>query len=136
MIFAMDAESFRSENPTIREMGRRIFENATSLLFRIYAIVIIICPWVRKYWHVAIVPKDVEQFFTGLMRDAIEHRQRNNISRVDYMDHLLQVQKAKSLSNLEMAALSMTFFLDGFETSSIFVAHVLFQVSRKETLSF
>jgi Cytochrome P450 len=126
-IFAMDAESFQSEKPVIREMGRKIFGD-TSFMFNAYFILVTMFPVINKIYKMPFVKKEVENFFSGLMRDAIAHRQTNNISRVDYMEYLLQLQKNKSLTSLEMAAHSVTFFLDGFETSSIFIAHTLFEV--------
>lgn len=85
-------------------------------------------PSLFKLFRIGFVPKDTETFFRDLMRQAIEHRKNNNINSQDYLDFLLQMQKKKSLSDLEVAANGITFFLDGLETSAIGMAHVLFEV--------
>jgi hypothetical protein len=90
-IFAMDAESFKSEKPVIREMGRRIF-GEVGFWFNVYFILVSVFPFISQIYKMPFVKKDVENFFSGLMGDAIAYRKKNNISRVDYMEYLLQLQ--------------------------------------------
>jgi cytochrome P450 len=123
----MDAESFTNDTPIIREMGRKVF-GTPSMLMNAYFILVTIIPVVRRICKVSFVPRVVEQFFTGLMKDAMDHRKINKTTRVDYLEYLIRLQQEKGLSNLDLAAHSMTFFLDGFETSSIFISHALCEV--------
>jgi hypothetical protein len=123
----MDAESFTNETPIIREMGSKLF-GTPSLLRNAYFILVTIIPAFSKIYKMPLVPKVAEDFFTGLMKDAMDHRKNNKTNRVDYLEYLMRLQQEKGLSNLDLAAHSMTFFFDGFETSSIFISNVLFEV--------
>lgn len=71
------------------------------------------------------VSKRVESFFVKLTEDAINLRAEQKTERDDYLNYLLQLKKKKNLENIDVVAHTITFFLDGFETSSIVIAHVI-----------
>lgn len=125
-VFAMDAESFTKEKPEIREVGRRIMKPDFSIIlkFMLYGIF----PILKKFVKFTFLPKDIEVFFTDLMNQALRYRRDNNITRADYLDHLIQMKEKKNLTELDLAAHTVTFFLDGFDTSSVFIAHALYLV--------
>lgn len=77
-----------------------------------------------------IVPKEVELFFTKILSDTIKMRKEQNIQRDDFINYLLESNEKKEISHLEMAADTVTFFLDGFETSSHVIALTLFHLSK------
>ncbi|KAL1396483.1 hypothetical protein pipiens_001043 [Culex pipiens pipiens] len=83
-----------------------------------------------KLLNVGLIPKSVEKFFTNLMSEALKHREQKGIKRVDYLEHLISLRNKKNISELDMAAHGVTFFIDGFETSSIAMAFVLYEVAR------
>jgi hypothetical protein len=98
------------------------------------------------------VPVEVEKFFTKLTQEALEYRKANHSDRIDFLEYLGQLKEKKNLTNLDTgliinssnfiglvsnqvllyfsAAHCITFFVDGFETSSIFISYVLYAVSR------
>lgn len=82
-----------------------------------------------KVFPFGIVDKKVEHFFTKVMEDAIQLRKTSNINRDDFLSFLLELQRKKNLQPIEMAAHTLTFFLDGFETSSSTMAHTLFRLA-------
>lgn len=113
-IFNADAESFTKEKPEIREMGRRIFQNSgfLTVLFILYAFF----PFLSKIRKIKMVSTEVENFFTNLMRQAVEHRQKNKIVRDDYLAFLIGMRDKKNFSELDMAAHGVTFFIGKWQS--------------------
>lgn len=70
-----------------------------------------------------------EEFFEKLMRDACIHRESSIDKRADFLEYLIDLQQRKGGTRLDTAANGLTFFLDGFDTSSIFMFFVLYEVS-------
>ncbi|XP_052863532.1 uncharacterized protein LOC128270166 [Anopheles cruzii] len=131
-IFAADAQSFTKEKAEIREMGRKL----TDPSFRVVLIFLLIgiVPALKKLIPIAFVPKPVEQFFTKLMEDAVEYREKNHVKRSDYLEHLINLKAKKQISSLDMAAHGVTFFIDGFETSSLAMSFALYEVARNQAV--
>lgn len=131
-IFAMDAGSFTKEKPEIREVGRRMMKPDFNIILKL--MIFGMFPFLKKLFKAAFIAKDVEVFFTDLMNQALRYRKDNNINRLDYLDYLIQLKEKKGLTELDLAAHTVTFFVDGFETSSIFIAHALFLVSSTNNI--
>ncbi|XP_058454845.1 probable cytochrome P450 28a5 [Malaya genurostris] len=126
-IFAIDAQSFTKEKPEIREMGRRIMDFNLIAQFALAALTFF--PSIVKVYKFSLLPKDVEEFFIRIMSDAIRHRKQNNVVRNDYLDHLLSLEAKKNISELDIAGHGVSFFADGFETSSSIMSYCLFDLA-------
>jgi cytochrome P450 len=126
-IFNADAQSFTKDKPEIREMGRKLMDFA-SRTAQFKFIILILFPWITKFKKIAFVPKDANDFFINVMEQAVKLRESSNIKRDDYLAYLIDLQKKKSLANIDMAAHGVTFFTDGFETSSLAIAYMLYEV--------
>lgn len=128
-IFGVDAQSFTKENPEIREMGRRLF--APSSIFIIKMFLIGAIPFLKKFLSMKFIEDDTENFFKGLMDQALKYRDDNKVQREDFLEYLIQLKKKKGINNIDMAAHTISFFTDGFETSSVAIAHVLYEVRNR-----
>ncbi|XP_058821757.1 probable cytochrome P450 28a5 [Topomyia yanbarensis] len=126
-IFAIDAQSFTKEKPEIREMGRRILE--FNFLVQLATAALTFFPSIKNFYKFTFIPKDVEAFFIRIMTDAIRHRKQNKIVRNDYLDHLLSLEEKKNISEVDMAGHGVSFFADGFETSSIVMTNCLLDLA-------
>ncbi|EAT41341.1 AAEL006992-PA [Aedes aegypti] len=127
-IFACDAQSFTSGKPEIREQGRKLMEQSfSSFLILLF---IINFPTLAKIFKIGLVPKSLEKFFTDLMKEAISHRDASGTNRVDYLDYLISLRNKKEISELDMAAHGVTFFIDGFETSSVAISFMLYEIAK------
>ncbi|EAT41345.1 AAEL007010-PA [Aedes aegypti] len=126
-VFAIDAQSFSKDKPEIREMGRRIMD--FNFRAQIILMITTFLPSVKKFYKFTFLPREVEQFFIRIMKDAIRHRKENNIVRNDYLDHLLSLQEKKQISEIDMAGHGVSFFADGFETSSTVMTNCLFDLA-------
>lgn len=107
-IFNADAESFDKEHPEIMEKGLTIFEATPSLI--IISTIHAIFPFLRKIIKIRFIKKDIEEFFTNLMQQAIDLREKHKINRDDFLAFLMDLRKKKNLSDLDMAARGITFF--------------------------
>ncbi|KAG5671159.1 hypothetical protein PVAND_001372 [Polypedilum vanderplanki] len=128
-IFNADAQSFTKEKPEIREMGRKLVD-FTSTFFLIQFIILSMFPWINNIYKFSFTPKDVSKFFINLMEQAVTIREKSNIKRDDYLSYLIELKKKKNLANIDMAAHGVTFFTDGFETSSLAIAYMLYEIAN------
>jgi cytochrome P450 len=126
-IFNADAQSFTKEKPEIREMGRKLIDFLGGFA-QFQVILLSIFPWINNIYKIKFVTKEVNDFFMNIMEQAVKLRESSNIKREDYLAHLIDLKKKKSLSSLEMASHAVTFFTDGFETSSLAIAYILYEV--------
>ncbi|CAD7092573.1 unnamed protein product [Hermetia illucens] len=68
-----------------------------------------------------------------LMKEAIKIRQSTKCDRVDFLNYLLELREKKNLSEIEVAAHTITFFVDGFETSSILISNCIRCLAQHES---
>jgi cytochrome P450 len=125
-IYGIDAGSFNNEKPEIREMGRLLFAPATMVFFKIFLLSSF--PFLKKFMTIQFTETRVQTFFTNLMQQALEYREKSKIHREDFLDYIINLRKKKHISDTEMAAHTISFFSDGFETSSIGIAHNIYEV--------
>lgn len=126
--FGIEAKSFDEADCFIRKMGTGITSFGT--ITYIYLAVTSIFPIVRKFWKRSLVSKSTEQFFVQIMKDGIDYRINSNIDRADYLNYLIQIKKQKNLEDIDLAAHGISFFVDGFDTSSLVIAHTLYEIGR------
>lgn len=127
-LFAVDAGALRAEESVIRNMAKEMLK--PSLKLAILFMVSEICPSVNKVLRIPFIDKPVERFFTKLMKDAADHRRKSKLDKADVMQYLLALQDKKNLNDVELIANAITFFLDGYETSSVSMALILFEIAR------
>lgn len=126
VIYGIDSKSFENtENCQIRQNGSSIFESSSTIV--IYFTLVSIFPFIKKLYKV--VPKSVEQFFQNLLNEAIKMRKESKIEREDFLSYLLDLKEKKNLSKMDMAAHTITFFLDGFETSTAVITYALYHLA-------
>lgn len=125
--FNADAQSFAKENPEIRAMGKK-FVQALSSFGLTQFLLTSLFPGIQNLLGLRIMDKESEDFFLNLMFQAIKLRDSSNIQRDDYLSFLIELRKKKSITDIEMAAHGITLFMDGFETSSVGIAHILYEV--------
>lgn len=128
VIYGIDSKSFENTENTcqIRQNGSSIFESSSTIV--IYFTLVSVFPIIKKLYKV--VPKSVEQFFQNLLNEAIKMRKESNIKREDFLSYLMDLKKKKNLSKMDMAAHTITFFLDGFETSTAVISYALYHLAR------
>lgn len=128
-VYGVEAGAFEDGECKIREMGAKLMSQSLSI--QLYFLFVSLFPRMTNICRMRMVTHDTERFFADLMETAIRLRKETKSDRVDFLNYLLQLQEKKNLSTLEMAAHTMTFFLDGFETSSILISNCLQLVSSE-----
>lgn len=108
--YAIDAQAF-TENPSdILHFGIRLWKNIIGSTS-------------------STVSKEVNQFFVDFMKQAIQYRRYNNLQSNDLLNFIISLKDKKNSSDIESAAHGVTFFLNGFETSSIALCYTLYELS-------
>jgi cytochrome P450 family 6/cytochrome P450 family 28 len=128
-IYGIDAHSFTEDNPPVREMGKKLLEPSATLILKIFLLASF--PFLKNIVSIKFTADDVQSFFVDLMDQALKYREENNVQREDFLDYVINLQKKKNIDKLEMASHTISFFTDGFETSSLAICHALYEVSMQ-----
>lgn len=129
-VLGISSRSF-SDNPTpLVGMIKKTFEQSFGFIF--YNTVATLWPPIRKIYSVPFFTKEVENFFFDIMQRAINLRRENgeHRNRADFLNYMLQLQEKKGLDTMMLTSHTMTFLTDGFETTSLVLAHTLLQLAR------
>ncbi|EFA05683.1 cytochrome P450 6a2 [Tribolium castaneum] len=137
--FGLDCNSFKEENSPFRVYGRRVFDRSGFIrtLKRTFASNF---PNLAKLVNIALVPRDISDFFINIVKDTVEYREKNKIVRNDFLQLLLDLKTEESgndgtaLTFEEIAAQSFVFFIAGFETSSTTMAFALYELARHQDI--
>lgn len=132
-VLGLSAQSFSDRPTPVMANIKALFEQTLYISLSFAAMALI--PSLRRVKKWRFIPKHVERFFVDFMGAAIEARKGQVAagqlaSRVDFLDYIQQLAKKKSLSTREVSACSMTFLLDGFETTATILAHTLLLLGR------
>ncbi|XP_070498289.1 probable cytochrome P450 28a5 [Chironomus tepperi] len=76
------------------------------------------------------ITRDVNQYFIRIANHAVERRRYSNEKRNDLLNYIISLKDKRNFSEIETAAHAMTFWLDGFETSSLALCYVLYELSK------
>ncbi|KAJ8932740.1 hypothetical protein NQ314_014437 [Rhamnusium bicolor] len=123
---AVDIKDVLEPNSPFREYGKKIFED--SKLVTLKMTFAMSFPNVARALGVTVTPKDVSQFFTKVVEDAVTYREKNNYVRKDFLQLLIDIKNNKEQENGSQAQ-SFVFFIAGFETSSTTMTFALFELA-------
>lgn len=95
-------------------------------------------PWLRPFAQRRLFSEETNRFFSQLTKDSLDLRARdvNSQKRVDFLNHLRQLQEKKGISHDDMVGHILTTMLDGFETSATVLFHAIFYVSFSSDQNF
>lgn len=127
-ILGLKANGLESDEISeIQRMGSKLFEQ--NPFFILFIIISSICPAITKFYQLKIMPKYVEDFFLDMTCQAIRMRSEGKIDRVDFLNYLLELKQKGKVTDFDITAHTISFLLDGMETSSLAIAHMLLLVS-------
>lgn len=99
----------------------------------IYLTAVQVLPALNYIYKMPFVSKKVERFFEKVTHDAIRMRLESGQRRDDFLNYLLQLRERKpTMTDIDLTAHTMTFFIDGFETSSNVIAWALFNLGENK----
>lgn len=131
--FGIECNSLTDPNSKFMSMGRKTFQTPRHSpivsIFIEYA-----QNWSRKL-GVKQISDDVSEFFTKLVSETVEYREKNNVHRNDFMDILIKLKNEDGTLTLnEMVAQSFLFFLAGFESSSTTLTFALYELAANPAI--
>lgn len=125
--FGMELNSLNDQNSDFQKFGRRVFQ-LTPLQFFKKRLFIMTFPKLAKRLDLCWNKQDLTDFYLTIIRQTIDHREKNNIQRNDFLQLLMQIKDTGKLegetvdlgklSFEELAAQVFIFLAAGFETSS------------------
>lgn len=83
-IFAIDGGSFTKKESEIINMGNKMIRSISDAA--------------KSFFPKRLMPQDVQDFFIYLMSEAISYRTEHNISRDDFLAHIISMKNKKSMT--------------------------------------
>lgn len=88
--FGIDNDCINEPDHVFRKMGAKIFNNSVKQgIIDAFAIFI---PKVLSYLRIKSVEQDIEDFIFSVVNQTIDYREKNNFSRNDFMQLMLQLK--------------------------------------------
>ncbi|CAL1679333.1 unnamed protein product [Lasius platythorax] len=144
--FGVDGLCFNEEKEkeSFYAMGKSFLE--PSVVNNIIFMFVFLLPSLGKIFRTSLLPKRADRFFRTVIADVMKQRRTEKIHRNDFLQLMAELERMEgSKIDLDvLASYAVTFFIDGYETSSIVLSFVGFQLAshpdvqaklRKEVLS-
>ncbi|XP_029178733.1 uncharacterized protein LOC114946424 [Nylanderia fulva] len=129
--FGVDGFCFDDEKPDVsfRKLGKDIME--PSIRSAIMFLFVVLVPSLNKYLKVSFIPKHIDRFFRTLVSDIMEQRRKEGIPRNDFLHLMTELERIEGDKfDVEMLASdALSFFIDGYGTTSSAMSFVAFQLS-------
>lgn len=132
--FGIECSCLRDPNTKFREMGKKAsFQPKRSLAAEILLGAV---KNLAKLIGARVHHEDVSAFFSTIVKETIDYREKNNIERNDLLSLLIKLKNsendAEKLTVNEIAAQAMDFFFAGFETSSTALNFCLYELAMDD----
>ncbi|XP_070495511.1 probable cytochrome P450 6d5 [Chironomus tepperi] len=88
--FGIDNDCINNPNNDFYIYGLKNFENSFRNAIRQFLFTFM--PSLMSVFKVKFAPNDVDEFFMKIVREIVEYREKNNFSRNDFMDLLIQLK--------------------------------------------
>lgn len=128
-LWGIEAGAFKSPDedcPIISSAKKMLKQSFVSAIFNGRTAIV---PFLRFIKSERFFPKETDDFFFNIQKDAMELRLKNPNNRADMLQTLMQLQDRKHLSTVDITGHSLTVVLDGFESSGIILSQTLLFVS-------
>ncbi|XP_055697220.1 probable cytochrome P450 6a14 [Phlebotomus papatasi] len=141
--FGIDCNSLNEKDNVFFRMGRRILTEMKTLeLIRF-----LLCSTyvnIARFLRVKVVVPEAREFYMGILRETMKHREMTGTVRRDLIDMMMQIGKNGKLEESteevgtmtfnEIAAQVFGFFIANFETSALTITACLFELSLQPQL--
>lgn len=146
--FGIDVDTFSNPKHEFRENLRKVF--ASSFWNGIRFFLKFTAPKLMGMLRIKTVDQEVEDFILKIVKENLEYREQNNVSRKDFFQLLVQLRNGdsiqrddqwktvikadesqKTMTLNEIAAQAFVFFAAGFETSSTTLSYCLYELAKQ-----
>nr|XP_050868693.1 cytochrome P450 6a2-like isoform X2 [Vespula vulgaris] len=117
-------------NPqSFHEMGKKIFR--TTWFHGTLQSIMFFLPFLNNYLKIRLIPEDIDHFFRTVVKQVIEKRREETEKRNDFFQLMVDLEKSESqkFDQESLAAHAISFFGDGYETSSATLSFICFELS-------
>lgn len=131
--FGIDCNSFTDPESEFYRMGQSAFEDPNM----IRRFIINSYPGLSKLLRLRVTPEKLANFYTNVVTDTIQHREKNGIKRNDFMNIMIQMKNSQGNDNLtvnQIIAQSFIFFLAGYETTATTLTFCLYELANNEDI--
>lgn len=126
--YGLEANAIADDNSEFLQVSHKLF---TPSYWKLWFITFkSVFPFLFKYYEMPFVTPDIEKYFINLTTEAVQLRRQLATKPDDYLDFLLKLQEKRNYSITDVAANTITFFLDAYETSSIVLTHALYRLAQ------
>lgn len=131
--YGIDGGSFNKETQELYKFGVEAVDDIFDK--PAYRLLITMFPKIARLLKIKMIPDSVVEYFDSLFKQTERYRQENNIIRNDFLQSLLNLRKeSKKIDEQEytyehIIAHSLTFFVDGFETSATIATFALYELA-------
>lgn len=146
VFIGIEVDTINDPNNDFRVYGRQILELTIENAFR--RLMYFIAPELMSLLRVKCVNPNIEKFIVSMVKQNLEYREKNNVSRKDFFQLLIQLRNTgtvqlddewetviktdesqKAMTLMELAAQAIVFFGAGNETSSSTLAFVMHELA-------
>uniref|UniRef100_A0AAT9UU12 Cytochrome P450 6PV1 n=1 Tax=Maconellicoccus hirsutus TaxID=177089 RepID=A0AAT9UU12_MACHI len=131
--FGIKAHTLKNPEAEFRQMGRSLIQPNS----RIRPIFLQICPKLMQYFGVRFLSQEMNDFFQGFVKEAVEFRKTNHVNRNDFLNSMVQLmenqtkeESGRDITYASIAAECWFFFFAGFEASSSALSMTLYELAR------
>lgn len=132
--YGISGNSFLDPNSILRQMSSQLFNSGIkgniALMCALYA------PSLGNILKFKILSEEATDYFSRIVEEAVIQRRKTNTVRSDFLQSLINANVESEAKNNgptfsveEMAAHSMTFFLDGYETAALLLGFIMYELS-------
>jgi len=130
--FGLEINSLSDPDNEFRRIGKMNFQEPQNS--RTKAMLLMVFKNIAKKFNPRTVREEVNNFFTKLVHDTVEYREKNNVQRTDFMDLLIKMKNStkpeEQITMNEITAQAFVFFMAGHETSSTTMSHAIYELSQ------
>lgn len=128
--FGINCNSFKGTEGEFRAMGREIFIKRT-LWSKIKSLLAGTIPELAMKLKLTVVREDVSSFFFGTVQNTIKYRNQNNVTRPDFLQLLINIQKEDpNFTMNDLVAQVFLFFVAGYDTSAATMTFTIFELCK------
>ncbi|CAG2062040.1 unnamed protein product, partial [Timema podura] len=138
--YGINGHTFEDPEAEFRKVGRKFLQ--PSFLKIVQQLFLLLAPKIASLLHFKVASLEVTEFFRKMTADATTYRRKEMLRKNDFLELLIQLkEKHEEQNKLEnnrwfekfteedIAAQALTFFTDGFETSSNALTMTLYEVA-------